>query len=309
MNVQIKTKGSRKQTMKTFILSGVLVSLCIIGGCCIGCDGWGGANEKYERTEDLSRTAATFTDFQTETINGSITIRGEQTDQIRVQAVITGRAATSQEARRIAEETSLQWQEAGSVLTLSIRKPELPKPDSVSVSLDIALPKQMALNLKSTNGAILAVGIERDVIARTTNGRIELQQIGGRAEVSSTNGSILAGLVAGDLACTTTNGKIACTGLVGNLNASTTNGSVEAGYEPSAPADRSIRIHSTNGSVTVTLPSSFAGQAEASTSNGKLICDRPVTVSGRIDKHLSGTIGQGSGRLVLKTTNGSIHIR
>jgi DUF4097 and DUF4098 domain-containing protein YvlB len=296
--------------MKTFILSGVLVSLCIIGGCCIGCDGWGGANEKYERTEDLARTAATFADFQTETINGSITIRGEQTDQIRVQAVITGRASTAQEAQRIAEETRLEWQEAGPVLTLFIRRPELVKPDSVCVSLDIILPRQMALNLKSTNGAIVVAGIDRNVIAKTTNGRIELQQIGGRAEAASTNGSILTGQVAGDLSCSTTNGKIACTSLVGNLNASTTNGSVEAGYNPSASADRNISIRTTNGSVTVDLPSAFAGRAEASTSNGKLTCDRPVTVSGRIDKHLNGTIGSGgSGQLTLKTTNGSIHIR
>lgn len=296
--------------MKTFILSGILVSICIISGCCIGCDGWGSAGEKFERAEDLVYTLPPLPVFHTETTNGSITVHGEQTDQIRVHAVITGRAKTVQEARQIARDTQLVWKEDNQTLTLHIQKPALTKPDSVSVSLDIALPGQTNLNLKSTNGAIVASGIGKDVTAKTTNGRVELKAIGGRIEASSTNGSIHADQAAGDLSCSTTNGKISCRGLVGNLNASTTNGSIEVHYEPSAPADRSIGIRTTNGSVSVDLPAAFAGKTEASTSNGKIHCDRPVTISGRVDKNLSGTIGSGgTGILTLKTTNGSIHIR
>lgn len=297
--------------MKT-IGTSVLILLLIVSmmAGCIRIDCWGGANETSERTEGLVYEAAPPGNFHTETINGSITIHGEEIDQIRVQAAITGRAETDQEARRIAQETKLEWKEADSdTLTLLIVKPNIPKPGSVSVSLDISLPRQTALNLKSTNGSVVVSRIDKDVIARTTNGRIELVSIGGSVEAGSTNGKIRADQVAGNITCHTTNGKIDCSGLFGNLSASATNGSVETGYDPSAPADRNISIHTTNGSVNVNLPSAFAGKTEASTSNGKIICDRLVTVSGRIDKHLNGTIGQGTGRLALKTTNGSIHIR
>lgn len=296
--------------MKTFILSGILIHISMIGGCCISCDGWGSADEKYERVEDLVYTSAPLPGFHTETTNGSITVRGEQTDQIRVHALITGRAKTIQEARQIAQDTHLVWKEDNQTLTLHIQKPAMIKPNSVSVSLDITLPGQTALNLKSTNGAIVVSGIGTDVTAKTTNGRVELKAIEGRIEASSTNGSIHADQAAGDLSCSTTNGKISCIGISGNLNASTTNGSVEARYEPSAPADRHISIRTTNGSVSVDLPSAFAGKTDASTSNGKIHCDRPVTISGRVDKNLNGTIGSGgAGILILKTTNGSIHIR
>lgn len=295
--------------MKKAGITGIIAMISILGGCCISIGCWGGANEKFERTEDLSREFSQAAAFQTETTNGSITVRGEETERIRVHAVITGRADTQEEARRLAEETQFQWQETDNTLSLIIQKPVHPKNYSVSVSLDITMPGQTSLNLKSTNGMISVSDIGKDVVAKTTNGRVELRNIDGSAEAGSTNGSITAEQIGGDVTGHTTNGKISCSGLVGNLDATTTNGSVGINYDSSAPADRNIHVRTTNGSVNITLPPDFAGTAQASTSNGKLVCDRPVTISGRIDKHLSGTIGQGSGRLVLKTTNGSIHIQ
>ena len=295
--------------MKTAGIAGTMLTLCILSGCCITIGCWDGAREKSERTADLDHPMTPDMMFATETVNGSITVRGEQTDQCRIHAVITGRAQTIEEAERIADETKLEWKENGNTLTLFIQKPAFEKRNSLSVSLEITLPTRTALALKSTNGKITVSEIEKDVTANTTNGKVELHNIGGSAEAGSTNGTIQADQVTGNLNGRTTNGKIDAGGLRGNLDASTTNGSVDIRYEPSAPADRSIRIHTTNGSASVMLPADFAGKAEAETTNGKIYTDRPVTVTGRIDKHLSGTIGQGTGSLSIKTTNGSVHIR
>ena len=64
------------------------------------------------------------------------------------------------------------------------------------------------------------------------------------------------------------------------------------------------------GSVDFETPPDFAGTVEMSTSYGSISTDLPITVSGQISKKkLAGTIGQGNGKLYLKTSSGSIKIR
>jgi hypothetical protein len=49
---------------------------------------------------------------------------------------------------------------------------------------------------------------------------------------------------------------------------------------------------------------------EASTHNGSINTDLPITVTGKVSKNkLTGTIGNGDGKLYLETHNGSIRLR
>jgi len=49
---------------------------------------------------------------------------------------------------------------------------------------------------------------------------------------------------------------------------------------------------------------------DASTHNGSINTDLPITVTGKVSKSkLTGTIGNGDGKLYLETHNGSIRLR
>jgi DUF4097 and DUF4098 domain-containing protein YvlB len=68
-------------------------------------------------------------------------------------------------------------------------------------------------------------------------------------------------------------------------------------------------VKTTNGSVDVTLPASAEFKLDATTTNGEIQADFPITVQGRVHaKELSGTVGGGGRELTLATTNGTIKL-
>jgi lia operon protein LiaG len=94
------------------------------------------------------------------------------------------------------------------------------------------------------------------------------------------------------------------------LSAEAASGHVTVEFVPSAPGDVTVDAGSISGGVTVVAPSDFAGRVEMSTTSGSVRCDLPLVVQGRMKtKHISGSVGQGTGSLSLRATSGSVHVR
>ena len=95
----------------------------------------------------------------------------------------------------------------------------------------------------------------------------------------------------------------------GTIRAETVNGGVEASFGR-ADWTGEIRLKTVNGGIDVALPRSASADLNASTVNGDIQTDFPITVQGRLTKrHLTGTIGTGGRQLALETVNGGIEIR
>lgn len=124
----------------------------------------------------------------------------------------------------------------------------------------------------------------------------------------------------------TTNGSVHCRDLKSVVEAATTNGNIEISTREWASArttNGGVRVEmgsagwsgeleelTTNGSVDVTMPGSAEFLVRASTTNGGVHTDFPVTVQGSFSsKDLSGTVGGGGRELRLATTNGGIELR
>lgn len=124
----------------------------------------------------------------------------------------------------------------------------------------------------------------------------------------------------------TVNGEIGATSLTGNVDSRTVNGSINistTGYAQaktvngeisaklgSANWSDSLEFKTVNGGIDLDLPAALSTQIEADTLNGNIESEFPLTVLGRVSrKHVRGTIGGGGRELVLKTLNGSIHLK
>lgn len=124
----------------------------------------------------------------------------------------------------------------------------------------------------------------------------------------------------------TTNGDIRATGMKSVVEASTTNGSIDISTSEWASGKSTnghmeismgkagwsgeLAVATTNGGVNVTLPTSAAFDLHASTTNGSIRTDFPVTVEGTFGpKNVTGKVGGGGRELRLATTNGGIEIR
>jgi hypothetical protein len=124
------------------------------------------------------------------------------------------------------------------------------------------------------------------------------------------NGEMLAEGLKGDVSASTVNGSVRVT-TTGLAEASTVNGSV---YVQMGRADWTDQLDfsTVNGGVTLILPAQLNTEVRASTVNGEIDSDYPLTVMGRFGpRRVRGTIGTGGGgrSLHLSTVNGEIRLR
>jgi hypothetical protein len=145
--------------------------------------------------------------------------------------------------------------------------------NDVSVHFTVRVPAGVRVDASTTNGDLSVTGATSEVIAHTTNGDV-------RAESSG-----------------------------GPVSARTTNGSVTARMRELGDA-RDLDFATTNGSVIVEVPASLGAEVDMSTTNGHVSSDFQMTLSGRISpRRIRATIGDGSRRLRLHTTNGNVELR
>ncbi len=121
------------------------------------------------------------------------------------------------------------------------------------------------------------------------NGGLTLNDIEGRIEASSVNGSVKGEKLAGNLDLSTVNGDVSLT--------------VSGGME-------SIKLHSVNGTVSLSLPRNVDANLSASTIHGDISGSREFHAEEGhfVGSSLTSVIGKGGGHIDLNTVNGDIRI-
>ena len=122
------------------------------------------------------------------------------------------------------------------------------------------------------------------------------------------NGKVEATRLNGDLVLHTVNGSIHFS-TTGTARADTVNGSITGAIGRADWTDR-LEMSTVNGGITLTLPASLSTDVRASTLNGDIDSDFPMTVTGRVQpRRIEGTIGGGGRLLSLASVNGSITLK
>lgn len=281
-----------KNSFKKISLGCLLGLLILLAGCYIHIGSWP-MLAKYERQVQLSAPLQPGSAFAAQTHNGSITINGADVTDCNLTATIIARAATEEDAKKLAEETKIKLQASGDKLTARIEKPAyIMMNRSVSVSFNVTVPNQTDLQLTTHNGAVRIANIIGDINGTTHNGKVTASEVSGNIKLHTYNGSIK------------------CKEIQGDVSLRTYNGSVKAVYSEAAPSICNISIVTYNGGVDFTAPPNFSAAVDVSTHNGSINTDLPITVIGKVSKRkLTGTIGEGKGKLYLMTHNGSIKIK
>ena len=161
---------------------------------------------------------------------------------------------------------------------------------SVSVSFQVTIPTDAQL------------------VANSHNGGIEVNDVGGEAQVETHNGSIKIDGVAGSLEANSNNGTIQARNIQGAVRAETTNGSIKAEIT-TADLDEDVVMSTTNGSVELRLEPGVAASVYARTRNGSVSSDFDGGIQDRRKRTLDLDINGGGPRIELESTNGSIRVR
>lgn len=170
---------------------------------------------------------------------------------------------------------------------------------------DIEATGIAAARLRSVSGDISVEGASGALTAGTTSGDIRVRGAADSLRLDSVSGEIDLDGAARAVAIGTTSGSVSARGIVGPLSATTSSGDLDLrAHAGLLRAD----ISSVSGDVTLDLPAGFGGTVELQTASGALDVALPVQVQSVTRRALRGTIGKGSGRLILKSASGDLHV-
>jgi hypothetical protein len=127
-------------------------------------------------------------------------------------------------------------------------------------ALQVHVPRDTHVVVRTSNGDVLARGLAGDLEARTYDGRVEADRITGDAQLHSSNGDVIVTDVSGDVTARTYDGRIDAQGIGGRIEAVTSNGDVQV-----VDVGGDAVARSSDGSIDV---ADVEGNVEARTSNG-----------------------------------------
>jgi Toastrack DUF4097 len=177
------------------------------------------------------------------------------------------------------------------------------------VNITVSLPRGVRLRANTGNGTLTLNAAVAEATVGSGNGRVRVGGVTGRVQASSGNGEVSVDNVGGPVRASSGNGDVSVTAVNGPINASSGNGDIIVAMDRLS-GDDDLEFSSGNGRIEVTVPADFSAEVEATSGNGHVVTDFPITVHGRITpSRLRGTIGKGGRRLHMSTGNGSMEIR
>lgn len=287
-------------------LSTFLCLLVFLGGCAFS------PRIKYERIVDLQRPMASGATLGVNTSSGSITVRGAETSRCEVHAKIRVGAMSEAQAREIAEQISVRLVETDRGIDIEVERPKL-RNVSISISYEISVPHATSVVCHASSGSVRLYDLEGRFDASASSGSVHAEDLSGaEAKLHSSSGSVRLTRARVD-ACDlyTSSGSVRADQITcPAIKARASSGSVTVVCTADTPPNLVADCSSSSGSVTLTVPSNYSGRVNMSTSSGSASSDFPIALEGKKSrKRLAGTIGEGSGRITLKTSSGSVRLR
>jgi DUF4097 and DUF4098 domain-containing protein YvlB len=202
-------------------------------------------------------------------LNGGVSIKGWERNDILVRYRIQTQAQTQAEADNLASQVRV-------TTTGGAIRAEGPEPQGNAhwdVGYEIFVPRQSDLSLRTHNGGISVSDVRGRISFEAQNGGVVLKRLGGSVTGHTVNG-----------------------GLAVELTGNSWDG-------------EGLNVKTSNGGLAVTVPDNYSAHLEAGTVNGHLAVSPSIAEVTRETKRLSLNLGSGGTNLRIHTTNGGVSIR
>ena len=201
-------------------------------------------------------------------------------------------------------------------------------PHGTEVSSNVASGAQIIRNLsgpvrvQAASGSIRVEKIDRNAQLNTASGSVSAKDVGSDVRVSTASGSVTVSAVKGDVRVNGMAGAIQVTKPGGRVDADTASGSVDI-----EGAARDVRAHAVSGRVSVqgnpgtesywdlktisggvhlAVPPSSNFHLSADAVSGEIRTDVPITIEEQSKHSLRARVGNGGGRVEVRTVSGEI---
>jgi len=212
-----------------------------------------------------------------------------------------------------------------------------------TVSVRVWVPRDCAVEVRTSGGGIEIGDIGGGVVASTSGGSIRVERVDGRAELATSDGAIVTKAVRGAVSAETSGGRIALAGVEGDVHATASagrirlsevagdvdaravggaieidgvSGAVRAETDGGSIWTRFLRVPSgrvetRGGAIEVAFPASAGAHLDAAAEGGRVYVEHGVrSPSAAADPgHVVGAVNGGGPTLQLRATGGDIHVR
>ncbi|WP_448550402.1 DUF4097 family beta strand repeat-containing protein [Thalassotalea fusca] len=236
----------------------------------------GASNALADVTDRIEKTMQVDagSELRVENINGEVSIKAWDKDEINVVAIVTADNDNARERVKVIIEQS-----GNNVLVRTKYKEESNwrnnRNNNVEVEYEIMVPTDTELaGIELVNGSLQVDNVEGNLNVDLVNGSVEVEGAKGDSDISSVNGSI----------------KVV--------------------YQSDATSLRDIDIETVNGSVKLALPESIGANVDVDTMHGRIKNDFGLRVEEGtfVGNELKGVIGDGRVDIEIESVNGSVKI-
>ena len=202
--------------------------------------------------------------------NGGVTVKGWLQNNVLVRARIEAKGETEGAAANMVSRVSIDAS-GGQVRATG---PESANNSWWSVSYEIFVPQNTDLTLKSHNGGLTVSDVRGQIHFAGHNGGVHLKRVAGDVSGQTVNGGVHVELAGGT-------------------------------WE-----GRQLDVSTTNGGVTVAMPSRYSAHVQVETSNGGIHSDfaTPAASQSR-PRRLDFNVGAGGPLVHIATTNGGVKLQ
>lgn len=292
---------------KTFLIVGSF----LIGGCAI-------PRAEQTATERFHFDIAGRSRLEVRLDEGSINVIGTSSKELSIVVTKKARAHSEEGALALLDELDVDARQQGDRVQIEVRLRTGSRPERRGISVhssfvrsdvEVRVPRETDLMLITEDGRIEVENVAGNVETETNDGGLRLREIEGAVRSRTSDGSIVGIDLTGDVDVSTGDGRIELAGNFGRLTAITSDGSIKVRCTMDCDSPEDWMIRSSDGSITLTLPSDFSAELEASTGDGRIVNELPITKSIESKTRIKGTMGRGGKLVLLRTSDGRITIR
>ncbi|MEO8680718.1 MAG: DUF4097 family beta strand repeat-containing protein [Vicinamibacterales bacterium] len=243
----------------------------------------GAACEVNLNTEGLaSRDTKTYQvtgapDVVLETFDGAIEIHSWDRNEVEVE--VEKRAMD----QSLIDQIKVEAEQKGNTIVIRVTGPAAAEFHGLTIGhnvspsgrLRVAVPRVANLQAKSGDGSIRAEEVDGKIVLNTRDGSVTVARLSGDLQIRTGDGSIRMDRVSGKVDLETNDGSITFTAKPTVLRAKTGDGSIRATIDMDAVMSDNWDITTGDGSVVLSLPSSFNAELDAETSDGSVRATHP----------------------------------
>jgi hypothetical protein len=271
-------------------------------------------DETHDQTIEKTFTVEGMPRLRVHNVSGETSVQTGDAGQVRVIARKRVKGGSADRAKRLLENVDVRIEQRGNDIFVEPHLYEqerswldLFRGKRFRVDFEITVPREAAVSAQTVSGDLELRGTRGPTSLESVSGDISILDLQGPMRVKSVSGDIECVDYVGAVEGSSVSGDVDIRGRVRSCEFHTVSGDISIDLDPTADA-RESRLKTISGDVEVGLLSESC-LCEFRTASGDLVCELPARIirEGRKDRRL--IIGDGRGRLYVKTVSGDLKIK